>query len=146
MPGGTCAQLDELPPRLRSLLDSARRGVLVTVGRDAPHAVPVVFVVRDEGIVSPIDDKPKEGPELARITNIQRDDRATLLVDYWDEDWSRLCWVMVRGRARVLDSNPVTEQLRPRWPQYTDEELSPGDRAIALTPQKISWWAWSEPD
>lgn len=144
MPSGSCSTLADLPPRPRALLEGARRGVLSTAGADGwPHSVPVVFVVSHDVIVSPVDDKPKSGGELVRLRNIASNPVATLLVDHWDEDWTRLAWVMVRARAQVEKSDASLDELRKRYPQYTDE-ITPGERTIVLTPKRISWWSWVE--
>ena len=105
--------------------------------------MPVVFAVMGNEIVSPIDDKPKAGRDLVRLRNIAANPMATLLVDHWDEDWTRLGWVMVRARARLEQSNAATDELKLRYPQYTDE-ITPGDRSLVLVPEGITWWTWAE--
>jgi PPOX class probable F420-dependent enzyme len=141
---GACRGLAELPSEPRAILTEARRGVLSTIAADgSPHSVPVVYVVTDEDIVSPIDDKPKEGVTLARVRNLERDPRATLLADRWTEEWTRLGWVMVRASVAIVEPNPAEESLRALYPQYTGE-ITPGDRALVLRPHRISWWTWSD--
>ena len=142
MPYGSCRTLSELPPRQAALLNDARSGVLTTIGDDRyPHAVPVVFVVVADKIVSPIDDKPKGERELMRVRNLEERPQATLLVHHWDEDWTQLAWVMLRATARVEQRNVAATLLRSRYPQY-DETVTPGSRSIVLTPERISWWTW----
>ena len=34
----------------------------------------------------------------------------TILVDHYEEDWGRLWWVRLRGRARVLDEGDERER------------------------------------
>ncbi len=144
MPSGRCDALSELPSRPRAIFEEARRGVLSTIDTDGtPHSVPVVFVRVDGNIVSPIDDKPKSGPELARVKNLALRPQATLLVDHWDEDWVQLGWVMVRGEARVVQQAIASEQLRARYPQYAGS-VGEGQRSIVLEPHRISWWTWEE--
>ena len=144
MASGKCESLAELPPHIASILVDARRGVLSTIASDgSPHSVPVVYVIHDGDIVSPIDDKPKTGSDLQRIRNLESDPRATLLADRWDEDWTRIGWVMVRGEMRVEPRSPATEKLIDRYPQYS-EDITPGERALVLTPRRISWWTWKE--
>ena len=144
MPSGSCKTLAELPDAQRDLLVGARRGVLSTIGADGwPHSVPVVFVIVGTDLVSPIDDKPKAGGDLVRLRNIAANPVATLLVDRWDEDWTRLGWVMVRGRARLEMTNPVTDELKRSYPQYTDD-ITPGERSLVLVPERITWWSWDE--
>lgn len=107
------------------------------------HSVPVVFAVIGDQIVSPIDHKPKSGQTLARVKNLQRDDRVTLLVDHWDEDWTRLVWVMVSGNAEV-DPNPredLERALNVRYPQYEPDERH--NALIRIQPTRVTWWSWS---
>jgi PPOX class probable F420-dependent enzyme len=143
MPSGQGESLDGLPHDVGRLLETARRGVMTTVDPDgSPHAVPVVFAVFGDEIVSPIDHKPKTGKTLARVKNLQQDNRVTLLIDLWDEDWTKLAWLMVRGRAEV-DTVPEVEAMRAinaRYPQYEIDEVH--DALIRIQPVRLSWWAW----
>jgi PPOX class probable F420-dependent enzyme len=102
--------------------------MLATIAPDGrPRLVPVCFVVIDDVIWSPLDEKPKtvDDPRaLARVRDIERDPRVTLLVDRWSEDWSELAWVRVTGRAAVVDGRPaVVAALRAKYPQYADHDL-----------------------
>jgi PPOX class probable F420-dependent enzyme len=144
VPSGRTDKIEELPGPIRSLLTSARRAVMTTVNDvGGPHAVPVVFAVMGDEIVSPIDHKPKTGQTLARVKNLNRDDRVTLLLDQWDEDWTKLAWCMVRGHATV-DATPPIElmaAINSRYPQYAQDEVH--DALIRIRPTKLSWWSWS---
>ena len=110
---------------------------------DGPHAVPVVFAVVGEEILSPIDHKPKSGHKLARVKNLERDPRVTLLVDLWDEDWSKLAWIMVRGQAKI-DESPAMELMRAinsRYEQYWKDEVH--DALIHIRPTNLLWWTYT---
>lgn len=122
----------------RALLDEQRRATLATIGPDGrPRLVPCCFALLDVGdgqvLVTPIDDKPKRATDprsLARVRDIERDPRVTLLVDRWDEDWSRLAWLRLDGVARLLwpGDDPVEHHvavtaLRQRYPQYRTHAL-----------------------
>lgn len=118
---------------------------MTTSNKDgSPHAVPVVFAVAEDEIISPIDHKPKTGVVMTRVKNLGRDDRITLLIDHWDEDWTQLLWLMVRGTA-VVDEHASIELMRAlnaRYPQYEPDERH--DALIRIHPTRMSWWAWSE--
>ena len=142
MPSGSCARIAELPPPARAIFDDARRGAFGTIAPDgAPRLVPVVFALRGDEIVLEIDDKPKRTRSLARVENIRRDPRVTLLTDRWDEDWTQLGWVMVQGEARIEPPGGAAAQLRERYPQYGSEELD--GPVIAITPGLVRWWTFS---
>jgi PPOX class probable F420-dependent enzyme len=149
VPSGRADSIDELPARVRELIGKARRGVMTTVARDgSPHAVPVVFACNGDEIISPIDHKPKLGVKLLRVKNLERDDRVTLLLDLWDEDWTQLVWLMIRGRA-TIDAEPapdLTNLLVSRYPQYEDEVMGGNaavDALIRIRPTLLSWWSWA---
>jgi PPOX class probable F420-dependent enzyme len=144
MTSGSASTIADLPESVRTLFDRERRGVLTTLDPDGSgHSVPIVFVVSGSEIVSPIDHKPKTGGELARVRNIERDDRVTVLVDHWDEDWTRLAWVMVRGHAVIDPDAPfdVVQSLNARYRQYAPDERP--DALIRIRPAKLRWWTWA---
>ena len=143
MTSGLVRKLSELPGPVRALLERERRGVMTTLDADGRgHSVPVVFVAIGDEIVTPIDHKPKSGRKLQRLRNLERDDRATLLVDHWDEDWTKLAWVMVRAHAAVEADSPteVTTALNARYPQYEHKERP--DALIRMRPTELTWWTW----
>jgi PPOX class probable F420-dependent enzyme len=141
MPAGSCATVGELPDAPRAILESGRRGFFATVDqRGRPHVVPVVYALRGDELISPIDHKPKTGTIMARVRHIETNPEASLVVDHWDEEWTRLGWVMVRGTARV-ETPDNAESLVARYPQYTGES-HPFDALVVLSPERILWWTW----
>ena len=126
-----------LSPAERALLVDARRAVLATVSPDGrPRLVPICFVVDPARpvVYTPLDDKPKrvdDVRELARVRDILERPAVTLLVDRWDEDWSRLAWLRLGGIATLLepasDDDGVhagaTASLRAKYPQYLGHRL-----------------------
>ena len=99
----------------------ARLATADAAGR--PHVVPICYALRGNTVYFTIDEKPKKRPgaRLKRLANLQENPSAALVVDRYDEDWSRLGWVMVRGRADILESGPEHDRaqatLRARYPQ-----------------------------
>jgi PPOX class probable F420-dependent enzyme len=138
----------------RTLLADTRRVVLATIAPDGhPRLVPVCFVVDRERPVlyTPLDDKSKavdDPTALARVRNIARDDRASVLVDRWDEDWTRLVWLRLDGRATLLAPDDaghaeIVAALRAKYPQYATHRLE--DRPlIAVTVERATRWSASE--
>ena len=139
-----------LTPAERDLLSSARRGTLATIAPDGRgRLVPVCFVVIDDVVWSALDEKPKQVSDprtLARVRDIERDPRVTLLVDRWSEDWSKLAWLRIAGRAELADSEPsVVAALRAKYPQYDDHDLA-SRPMIAIAIEAVSGWAASSAD
>ena len=150
-----------LEPAQRVLLAEARRATLATIGADGrPRLVPCCFALLDsvDGpvLVTPIDEKPKQAHDprrLARVQDIERDGRVTLLVDRWHEDWTRLAWLRIDGTARLLwplDAADhaasdaarhvaAVEALRTRYSQYQDHALEQLP-IIAITPGRVVGW------
>jgi PPOX class probable F420-dependent enzyme len=108
----------------RRFLDGSRVGHLATADRTgAPHLVPVCYAVDGATVYVTVDEKPKRRDmPLKRVRNILENPRFAFVVDRWDEDWTRLGWVMLRGPAEILDGGPEHDRaqalLRERYPQY----------------------------
>lgn len=109
---------------------AARVGHLATASPSAiPHVVPLCFVVVGEAVYSVIDDKPKpRGRVLRRLRNIQRNPHASVLVDRYDDDWSKLWFVLVQGEAGQVEDDAeyaaALEALRSKYPQYHSMPLA----------------------
>src|SRR3954464_4495327 len=124
-----------LTERELELLSGARRAVMATIAADgAPRLVPITFVFTNGVIYSALDEKPKsvaDPRDLARVQDIERDPRVSVLVDEWSEDWSELGWLRVEGRASLIGSDGESGAehahavglLRAKYPQYANQNL-----------------------
>ena len=131
----------------RALLASERVGHLATTNPDGqPHVIPVCYACDDDRIYIALDAKPKRvAPErLQRVRNILARPQVAFVVDRYDEDWSRLAYVMVQGNAALLDvatdaHDLALPLLRDRYPQYRTMpiDLNP---IIAITPSHVIHW------
>jgi PPOX class probable F420-dependent enzyme len=108
----------------RRFLRHQRVAHLATADRRAvPHVVPVCFAILERTLYITIDEKPKRRPEVAlkRLRNIAENAAVAVIVDRYDEDWSRLGWVMLRGHAEILregtEHRNAQALLRSRYPQ-----------------------------
>jgi PPOX class probable F420-dependent enzyme len=106
-------------------LTAARVARLATTDPDGrPHLVPIVFAFEGDTLYTAVDSKPKSSQRLRRIENARSRPDVTILVDHYEEDWSLLWWIRLRGRARVLDEGDELERalglLRAKYPQYRD--------------------------
>lgn len=87
------------------LLESARSATLGTVDRQGrPHLVPIVFAHRDSHLYTAVDHKPKTTRRLKRLANIEANPRVSVLVDHYEDDWTKLWWVRIDGTAQVIGS------------------------------------------
>ena len=129
----------------RARFAAARVARLGTVAPDgAPHLVPVVFAVVGDVVWSAVDDKPKSTRALRRLANIAAHPRVSLLVDHYEDDWTRLWWVRADGTARVLDATDAEtragrEALVGRYPQYAERPPTGPFVAVAVD----GWRCWS---
>ena len=108
-----------------------------------PHLVPIVFAIDGDTLYSAVDAKPKRSRTLRRIENARQRPDVTILVDHYDDDWSRLWWIRLRGRARVLDGGDELERalhlLAEKYPQYRDEP--PGAPVLAVDVSEVREWS-----
>ena len=128
-----------------AFLREARVGRLATVdAAGQPLVVPVCFAVDGETLYSAVDDKPKRTRQLRRLRNVAENPRTALVVDEWHEDWSRLCWVLVEGRADVLrtgvEFDRAIELLRQKYPQYRAMNLHADGAVLRLRADRILAW------
>ena len=125
-------------------LASARMAYLGTVRADGrPHVVPIVFAVEDRVVYSIADPKPKQGLDLLRHRNIAVNPSVTLLVDAYDEDWSKLWWVRADGMARVVEDGAERDMtvrlLRAKYPQYAAWK-TPFGAATVIEVERVTSW------
>ncbi len=108
-----------------------------------PHLVPITFVVDGETIYFAVDAKPKRTNDLKRLRNIAANPAVCVLVDHYEDDWSRLWWVRVDGKARVVDDRASAERaldmLVSRYPQY--QLARPAGPVVAIEIIRISGWS-----
>ena len=124
-----------------------RVGRLATADADGhPHVVPVCYAFDGERFYTPLDEKPKRvaGKELRRVRNIEARHEASLVIDQYDDDWSRLGYVLVYGRADLLAPGDLLHGkalalLRERYAQYREMELE-RQFVIVITPERVVSW------
>ena len=131
--------LEGLPAWAGGLLETARVGRLGLLDEgDLPRVLPVTFAVFEGAVWSAIDHKPKRTAEPARVRRLRRRPSAALLVDRYDEDWTRLAWVELRGPVSVEPLGPALEALAGKYPQYTEQP--PQGPLLRLAPERSTWW------
>jgi PPOX class probable F420-dependent enzyme len=142
----------ELSPAARELLLGARTAHLATADQYArPHVVPIVFVWRDDVLYTPLDRKPKRDDDwhaLRRVRNIETNGRVAIVVDRYDEDWSRLAWVLLEGVATILESGDERDRaaawLREKYAQYETLSLE-GRPVVRVSVESRAEWSSGKP-
>jgi PPOX class probable F420-dependent enzyme len=131
--------------KMRARVAEARIGRLATVGSDGgPHVVPVVYALEGDAVFTPVDHKPKRTTNLQRLRNIAAKPQVALLVDSYDEDWTRLWWVRIDGLARVMQRGEAGHAeaavaLERKYGQYEQNPITGPIIAIAIE----RWSGWS---
>ncbi|MHB8597624.1 MAG: TIGR03668 family PPOX class F420-dependent oxidoreductase [Ktedonobacteraceae bacterium] len=112
----------------------------------SPHVIPVCYAFDGQHFYTPLDEKPKRvtGNQLRRVRNIEARHEASLVIDQYDDDWTRLGYILIHGRADLLAPEvPAHAQalhlLRERYMQYLTMslELYP---VIVITPDRVTSW------
>ncbi|HEY7650367.1 MAG TPA: TIGR03668 family PPOX class F420-dependent oxidoreductase [Methylomirabilota bacterium] len=116
-------------------------------GAGQPLVVPISYAWDGRSIYSAVDAKPKRTRRLRRIRNILENPRVALVVDEYDEEWSRLRWVIVEGRADLLDAGAdharALDLLQTKYPQYRALGLPPEAPVIRVIPQRFLSWRYA---
>jgi PPOX class probable F420-dependent enzyme len=134
-----------LSDRERRFLAARRVAYLATAdGRAFPHVVPVCFTIDESTLYVTIDEKPKQAAApLKRLRNIAENPRVALVADRYDEDWSLLGWVMLRGRAEILvggtEHDRAQALLRARYPQLAAMRIAELP-VIAVRVERATSW------
>jgi PPOX class probable F420-dependent enzyme len=129
---------------MRERVGAARVGRLATVSPDGrPHLVPICFALERDTLYSAVDEKPKRSKRLKRLENIRHHPEVTVLVDHYEEDWTRLWWVRLDGVATVLEQGLERERalelLQAKYEQYRAEPPTGPLMAVRVG----QWRAWS---
>jgi PPOX class probable F420-dependent enzyme len=139
--------IDLIDAGLRRRIARARVGHLATSDGLTPSVVPVCFVLIGDTLYQAIDGKPKSRApgQLRRVKNVRANPRAALLIDHYVEDWRRLWYVLLRGRARIVDRGPEQKRaivaLRKKYPQYRSTvPLAADALVIAIDVRRLQDW------
>jgi PPOX class probable F420-dependent enzyme len=150
--------------KINPIIYRARVARLATADSKAiPHIVPVVFAFDGEKYYIPVDEKPKitKPDQLRRIKNIEVNPAVALLIDEYNEDWNKLLFILIQGKASILgkrgennkeetedpqdnsdDGDKLLKNARKllsmKYPQY--EHIAIGKLCIVIHPQKIIYW------
>ena len=117
-----------------------------------PRQLPIVFAPSAGALWSPVDGKPKRSAALARLRLLEREPRVSLLLDHYTDDWTRLWWLELRGRAELVRADAEADPriaapaaaLRAKYPQYATTPLFLGPPTLVrITVASTRGWAAS---
>jgi PPOX class probable F420-dependent enzyme len=138
-----------ISPAVEEFIERARVARLATVDfASKPHIVPVVFVFDANHFFIPVDEKRKTAkPEkLKRIKNIKDNPNVALLIDNYNEDWTKLAFVLIQGKALIASKTQgniqlieAYKKLMIKYLQY--EKVGVGEMCIIIAPKKVAYWS-----
>jgi PPOX class probable F420-dependent enzyme len=136
-----------ISPEVHARLELARIARLATLdAARRPHIIPICYVWNGSVFYSAIDRKPKRvaPTRLARLKNIEETPHVALLVDEYDDDWTRLWYVLIRGKTGLVSASSERKRalrfLRAKYPQYAAGMLANDAPILRITPQRITAW------
>jgi len=134
---------------IQAKLEDARVARLATLDAEfGPHIVPICFAYDGKVFYTAVDRKPKRvvPARLARLRHIKAMPQVALLIDEYREDWGRLWYVLVPGKAKLIPKSAREERaeairrLRAKYPQYAAGMLPDDAPIIRITPERIISW------
>jgi PPOX class probable F420-dependent enzyme len=135
-----------LMPRALRLVRSSRIAHLATADKAGqPHVIPICFVFDGKRFFSPIDEKPKRTApaKLKRLRNIAENSNVALVIDHYEENWRKLTYALITGKARVMHSGKIHRQavllLRRKYPQYRRMAIETRPM-IVITARRVRTW------
>ena len=90
--------------------------------------------------------------QLKRVKNIQNNPNISFLIDtYDDKDWNNLSYLMIQGKARIVENmlkdidtiKTAHSLLSEKYLQYKKLEVGIGNSCIVIDIQKTTRWKYS---
>ncbi|HWC12461.1 MAG TPA: TIGR03668 family PPOX class F420-dependent oxidoreductase [Acidimicrobiales bacterium] len=136
--------MDVLDADLRERVGAAAVARLATVRPDGrPHVVPITFALVGDTIVTAVDHKPKTTTSLQRLRNIEAHPAASVLVDHYEEDWSRLWWARADGTAQAIHEGPSRQEAVERLVAKYEAYRRQAPRGPVIVLHVHRWAHWS---
>ena len=131
---------------MQSRVEAERVARLATTGANGkPHLVPICYALDGHMLYFAVDAKPKRTTDLKRLRNIAANPAVSILVDHYEDDWARLWWVRLDGRARIVTDEPergrALDLLVTRYVQYRTSR--PDGPVVAVVIEAMAGWSAS---
>lgn len=136
------------------LIKNTSIGYLATAASDLqPYVTPVVFILHNDNVYVPIDNKPKtvSAWDLKRVKNIQENPKVCFLIHHYDEDWTKLWFVMITDYATLVNATSETLKAKlktihnkflNKYSQYN--KISIGNFYIRIRINKTAYWKYAQ--
>jgi PPOX class probable F420-dependent enzyme len=136
--------------KIVNLIKNTNIGYLATTASNLqPYATPVVFILQNENVYVPLDEKPKtvSAWDLKRVKNIQENPKVCFLIHHYDEDWTKLWFVMITGYAALVNATSETlktihSKFLSKYSQYN--KISVGNFYIRIRINKTAYWKYAQ--
>jgi PPOX class probable F420-dependent enzyme len=140
-----------IPAPVAGFISSSRVGRLATADAGGqPLVVPICYAFDGQALYSAVDAKPKRTPPagLKRIRNLRENPHVSIVIDHYEEDWSRLRYVIIQGEADLLTEGVAfahaVDLLVAKYSQYRTLGLAREQGLmIRVTPRHVSSWQYS---
>lgn len=144
--------MSSIPASVAGFISAGRVGHLGTADISGqPLVVPICYAFDGKALFSAVDAKPKSAaPErLRRIRNIRENAKVSVVINHYEEDWTRLRHVLIQGDAEVLTAgvefSRAADLLLAKYPQYRAMGLSRGAGVmIKVVPARVQEWRFSK--
>ncbi len=132
----------------KTFIASQRVARMATVDKSGkPLVHPICYAYKDGNLYTPIDKKPKRvsWKGLKRVKNIQENPNVSVVIDEYSEDWGKLRYTIIHGRAELMEGGDEYDEslslLCDKYPQYEEMDLSRlGLPVIKIIPERIVSW------
>jgi len=116
-----------------------------------PYLIPITFILDADRIVVVIDDKPKSDGPLRRVKNIRQNSSVAVLFDHYENDWTQLWWLLIRGDGEILEFDDFSEEqklnipviFKKKYHQYKELNFN-AKTFICITINTVSSWRFNE--
>ena len=129
--------MDPLPHTVTEFVERAPVCRIATVRPDGePHVIPVCPVFDGETLYVDVGDR------SATASGVRDSGRVSVLIDEYDDDWSKLRAVVLKCRARELsgeEKDAVWDRIREKFPQHSSVNWEP---RLTLALEVQDWREW----
>jgi PPOX class probable F420-dependent enzyme len=129
----------------RRFLETERVARFATADADGqPHVVPICYALVEDKLCFTIDEKPKRrDKQLKRLANMRANPKVAVVIDRYDEDWSKLGWVMLQGEAEIVTAGRLHHEsqavLRQRYAQLLSMKIDRLPVVVVAISKVMSW-------